>query len=71
MLTLFAWPAAKVGPRDLAVGVAGPPALEQQLAKAGDRFDVHRYADEAAAREAIKDREIYGAFVATPRARRS
>jgi hypothetical protein len=66
VLTLFAWPAAKVGPRDLDVGVAGPPALEQQLAKAGDRFDVHRYADEASAREAIKDREIYGAFVATP-----
>jgi hypothetical protein len=65
VLTLFAWPAAKVGPRDLDVGVAGPPALEQQLAQAGDRFDVHRYADEAAAREAIKDREIYGAFVAT------
>ena len=63
VLTLFAWPAAKVGPRDLDVGVAGPPALEQQLAKAGDRFDVHRYADETAAREAIKDREIYGAFV--------
>ena len=52
------------------VGVAGPAALEQQLAKAGDRFDVHRYADEAAAREAIEDREIYGAFVATPAARR-
>jgi hypothetical protein len=66
VLTLFAWPAAKVGPRDLAVGVAGPPALEQQLAEAGDRFDVHRYGSEAAAREAIKDREVYGAFVATP-----
>lgn len=66
ILTLFAWPAAKVGPRDLDVGVAGPPVMAQQLAQAGDRFDVHRYADEAAAREAIKDRDVYGAFVATP-----
>jgi hypothetical protein len=66
VLTLFAWPAAKVGPRDLPVGVAGPPAMQQRLAAAGDRFDVHRYADEAAARAAIEDREVYGAFVATP-----
>jgi hypothetical protein len=66
VLTLFAWPAAKVGPRDLDVGVAGPPALERQVAKTGDRFEIHRYADEAAAREAIKNRDVYGAFVATP-----
>ena len=55
-----------MGPRDLPVGVAGPPALEQRLAAAGERFDVHRYRDEAAARAAIEDREVYGAFVATP-----
>ena len=29
-------------------------------------FDVERYRDEASAREAIEDREVYGAFVATP-----
>lgn len=71
VLTLFAWPSARMGPRELPVGVAGPPALEQKLAAAGDAFAVHRYRDEAAARAAIKDREIYGAFVATPSVRRS
>ena len=53
-------------PARLPVGVAGPPALEHKLAAAGDAFDVHRYRDEAAARAAIEDREVYGAFVATP-----
>ena len=66
ILALFAWPAAKVGPRDLPVGVAGPAQMERQLAAQDDRFDVHRYASESAARAAIEDREVYGAFVATP-----
>ena len=69
VLTLFAWPAARMEPRDLPVGVAGPPAatapLEQRLTDAGGAFDVHRYGSEAAAREAIEDREVYGAFVVT------
>jgi hypothetical protein len=70
VLTLFAWPSARVEPRDLPVGVAGPAAvteaLEQRLTAADGAFDVHRYGDEAAAREAIEDRDVYGAFVATP-----
>jgi hypothetical protein len=70
VLTLFAWPTAKLEPRDLPVGVAGPPAavgqLEQQLGANPDAFDVHRYSTEAEARAAIEDREVYGAFVATP-----
>ena len=70
MLTLFAWPLAKLGPRDLPIGVGGAPAaagaIEQKLAAQDGAFDIHRYADEAAAREAIADREVYGAFVATP-----
>jgi hypothetical protein len=70
VLTLFAWPSARLEPRDLPVGVAGPPAavgkLEQQLGADPDAFDVHRYANEPQAREAIEDREVYGAFVATP-----
>ena len=70
VLALFAWPNAELGPRDLPIGVAGPAAetrtIEQGLAARGEAFDVHRYADEAAAREAIEDREVYGAFVATP-----
>lgn len=70
VLTLFAWPAAKLAPRDLPVGVAGPAAgtgpIEERLSAREGAFDLHRYGGEAAAREAIDDREVYGAFVATP-----
>jgi hypothetical protein len=66
VLTLFAWPSARLEPRDLPLGVSGPPAavhtLESRLGSRG--FDVHRYATEAGARDAIEDRDIYGAFVA-------
>jgi hypothetical protein len=62
ILTLFAWPTAKVGPREVPVGVAGAPAVERPLAAQDGKFEVHRYADEAAARAAIEDREVYGAF---------
>lgn len=68
-LAAFAWPAARLEPRDLPVGVAGPPpaagALEQRFAERGDAFDVRRYADEADARAAVEDREVYGALVAS------
>jgi hypothetical protein len=67
LLTLFAWPNARLEPRELPVGVAGPPTAAQHLDRAqGGAFDVHRYADETAARTAIEDREVYGAFVAAP-----
>ena len=67
-VTAFTWPAARLQPHDLPVGVVGaaPPALT-----AGDAFEVHHYADNAAARAAIAEREVYGAvsgdtlFVAT------
>jgi hypothetical protein len=69
VLTLFAWPNARLEPRDLPVGVAGGPvaarAIEQRLAARDGAFDVRRYPDEAAARGAIDDRDIYGAFVVT------
>ena len=70
VLTLFAWPAAKLEPRDLPVGVAGPAAatapIEERLASREGAFELHRYDGEAAARDAIEDRDVYGAFVATP-----
>jgi hypothetical protein len=69
-LVAFAWPSARLAPRDLPIGVAGPPqataAIQRQLARRGDAFDVHVYTDEAAARAAIADREVYGAIVAGP-----
>jgi hypothetical protein len=62
ILTLFAWPSARLEPRDLPVGVAGPAAavapLERQLGANPEAFDVHRYANEAEARAAIEDREV-------------
>jgi hypothetical protein len=70
VLTVFAWPNSRLEPRDLPIGVAGPSAaadaIEAKLATQDGAFDVERYSDEASARRAIEDREVYGAFVATP-----
>jgi hypothetical protein len=67
---VFAWPSARLEPRDLPVGVAGPPqatqAIEQNLKAQNGAFEIHRYADREAARQAIEDRHVYGAFVASP-----
>jgi hypothetical protein len=69
-LSTFAWSAANLEPRDLPLGVAGPAEaigpLEAALAEPEGAFDVHRYADAAAATQAIEDREVYGAVVAAP-----
>ncbi|WP_226961646.1 MULTISPECIES: ABC transporter permease family protein [Streptomyces] len=67
VLWAFTWPNARSSPHDLPVGVAGPaqataPAVEG-LAAQGDAFDVREYPDEDAARRAIEERDIYGAFV--------
>jgi hypothetical protein len=65
----FAWPAARTAPRDLPLGVAGPATataqLEKRLAGHPGAFEIHRYANEAAARDAVEDRTVYGAVVAT------
>jgi hypothetical protein len=70
VLALFAWPSANLEPRALPIGVAGPAAqaaaIEQRLERQEGAFDVHRYGDETAARAAIENREVYGAFVAGP-----
>lgn len=69
-LWAFAWPAARTAPRDLPLGVAGPAAataeVERRLTQHEGAFEIHRYADGAAAREAIADRTVYGAVVVTP-----
>ncbi|MGW7278331.1 ABC transporter permease [Streptomyces sp. NPDC054844] len=70
-LWAFAWPAARTAPRDLPLGVAGPPAavaqVEQRLTQREGAFELHRYADEDAARGAIEDRTVYGAVIAGDR----
>ena len=68
---VFAWPAARVAPRDLPVGVVGADPASQQLvsrlsAAEPGAFDLHLYPDTRSAESAIKNRQIYGAFVDTP-----
>ena len=66
LVVLFVIPARTPEPHGLPVGVAGPEAvqapLERALASRGDAFDVRRYANVAAARTAIREREVYGAL---------
>ena len=58
LVLLFVVPGRAPEPHGLPVGVVGPaPALP------ADQFDVHRYPDAAAARTAIREREVYGAVV--------
>ena len=73
MLLAFAWPQANIGPRAVPIAVAGPDQavgeVETALAavpRADDdvaAFDVRTVADEAAARDAIEQRDVYGAVV--------
>jgi hypothetical protein len=67
----FAWPAARIQPRDLPVGVVGATSASQQLADEltaaqPEAFELHLYADDHAAEAAIRNRDIYGAFVVEP-----
>lgn len=68
-LWAFAWPNARTAPRDLPLGVAGPATataqVERQLHQREGAFEIHHYADEAAARDATEDRTVYGAVVVT------
>ncbi|MFI7215246.1 hypothetical protein ACIBP4_29655 [Micromonospora maritima] len=71
LVPLFAAPAAHLAPRDLPVAVAGPPPATAELAArlAAARpggFVVTTLPDAAAADRALRDREVYAAFVAGP-----
>jgi hypothetical protein len=64
----FAWPAAHIAPRNLPVGLVGPSASSQPVLTGLTRsdpggFDVRLYAGQGSARAAIRDRDVYGAFV--------
>lgn len=66
MLIAFAWPAANIAPRDLPIAVSGPQAamVADKLAQHDpDAFDITNPADEAAARAAIENRDVYGAII--------
>ncbi len=67
-LTSFTWPAGRLEPRELPIGVVRPAPIELSHATG---FDVRTYATRTDAREAVRDREVYGviaggtAYVAT------
>jgi hypothetical protein len=68
VLTAFAWPAVRSAPNDIPIAAAGPPAATAQVADAleatrSGAFEVRLLPDEAAARVAIEQREVYGAVV--------
>ena len=68
VLTAFAWPAVRSAPHDVPIAVAGPAAATSQVADVlgsapTDAFEVRRLPDEAAARAAIEERDVYGAVV--------
>jgi len=68
-LSAFAWPNARLAPRDLPLGLAGSDAatapVGRLLDSQGGAFDIHRYGSAAEARAAIEDRKVYGALVAS------
>ncbi|KUI28655.1 hypothetical protein AU195_00120 [Mycobacterium sp. IS-1496] len=70
----FALPAAKSGPHDVPIGVAGPQAANGQVAamldeRAPGAFAVTYYPGEDALREAIADRHVYGGLALGPQGR--
>ncbi|WP_433680004.1 hypothetical protein [Nocardia sp. CA-119907] len=73
MLIAFAWPAAHIAPRDLPIAISGPQAamVADKLAQhCPGAFEITNPADEAAARDAIENRDVYGAVITgggTPR----
>ena len=66
LLLAFALPATHSEPRDVPLGVVGPDAAVAQVEQRAAGFAVTTYADEQAAREAVLDREVYGALVLGP-----
>jgi hypothetical protein len=67
----FAWPAARISPRDLPLGIVGTSAASQSAVAGLQRahpgaFELKLYADEGLARRAIQHRQVYGALSPSP-----
>lgn len=67
----FALPAARSKPHDVPIGAAGPQAASSQVAQrleqqAPGAFAVTYYPGEAALRDAIRNRNVYGGIAFTP-----
>jgi hypothetical protein len=68
---VFAWPAGRISPRNVPVGLVGTSpatqrALNELTVSQPGGFSFRLYADTATARAAIRSRRVYGAFVVTP-----
>jgi hypothetical protein len=59
------YPPLHAAPHGLPVGIAGPAAAVAQLPGPSGAYHVRRYADQAAARAGIENRQVYGAIVVT------
>jgi hypothetical protein len=71
MLVAFGWPAARSAPHDVPLVVAGPEAgvvavTDRLTHDRPGMFKIEKLPDEAAARQALTDRDAYGAIVVTP-----
>ena len=71
----FALPAAKSKPHDVPIGAVGAPAASGQVAdmlehSAPGAFALTIYPNEAALRDAIRDRNVYGGVVVEPEGRK-
>ncbi|NUS42731.1 MAG: hypothetical protein HOQ24_03410 [Mycobacteriaceae bacterium] len=69
LIAAFAWPAANIAPREVPVAVAGPAQFVTEVTQKLDHmqpggFTVSAYSDAETARQAIRDRDAYGAIVA-------
>ncbi|BBY18076.1 ABC transporter permease [Mycolicibacterium litorale] len=67
----FALPAAKSGPHDVPIGIAGPQAANGQVAamldqRAPGAFAITYYPGADALRDAIRDRQVYGGLSLGP-----
>lgn len=67
----FALPAARSAPHDVPIGVAGPQAADGRIgdmidARAPGAFEVTYYPGEAALRDAIAERHVYGGLTLGP-----
>jgi hypothetical protein len=71
LLTVFAWPAVNTAPNKLPVGLVTSTTMTKRLPQLLERirpgaFDLKAFASEAQARQAILEREVYGAILLDP-----
>lgn len=67
----YSWPAGRIAPRDVPIGMVSTDPAGAQIAlalqqKEPGAFDVTLYGSDTAARTAIQNREVYGALEVTP-----